>query len=361
MLWLEQGLEDILDSNKPDITVHVSEHDANLLQAEIDLFTQLQNPITGEAEEADEGRENISPVLDEMTEEQLEEFLSSEYKDLLTQIEEKTGPPVSQAAAAICERFWGKALLSAEKKKELWEGLDIPINCKPLKAPKLNTNVYIRINDPVQTKDYGAQGRQRGMSRAVIPLLYSMGEMDQMKGAIEAQQKILNYEPRTMEEAKKMLKVVASRSETLRQNVITTRTKINKSFTLLNYSFTETTRKRKQDITNQMGSTFKPFGVEVTPPSEYLFDEDTMKRMKPFLKDLKPRTKYESKNESSFTKPRRSGGYQGNQNNYQNNYQNKNSGNNSRNSNSNNNSGNKNFNSNNNSNRGKYTLRRGRR
>ena len=347
------GLEDILTSHEPDITVHVSEHDASLLQEEIELYNQLQNP-RNDTNAADEGKENNSPVLEEMTEEQLEEFLSSEYKDLLSQTEEKTGPPVSQAAAAICERYWAKALLSAEKKKELWDGLDIPINCKPLKAPKLNTNVYIRIGENVQTKDYGAQARQRGLTRAVIPLLYSMGEMDKMKASIEAQQKILNYEPRDLEEAKKMLKVVATRSEALKQNVVTSRAKIHKSFTLLNYSFTETTRKRKQDVTTQMGLAFKPFGIEVTPPSEYLFDEDTMKRMKPFLKDLKPRAKYETKNESSFTKTRRSGGFQGNQNNFQKNFQNKNfSGNNSRGSNNNNNNGNKNYNSNNNNHGGK--------
>ena len=63
-----------------------------------------------------------------------------------------------------------------------------------------------------------------------------MGEIDKMKGAIEALQKILNYEPRDFEEAKKMLKVVATRSETLRQNVMTTSAKINKSFILLNLS-----------------------------------------------------------------------------------------------------------------------------
>ena len=40
----EPGLEDILASNEPDITVHVSEHNATYLQEEIDLFDQLQNP-----------------------------------------------------------------------------------------------------------------------------------------------------------------------------------------------------------------------------------------------------------------------------------------------------------------------------
>ena len=85
---------------------------------------------------------------------------------------------------------------------------------------------------------------------------------------------------------------------------------------LLNYNFTETTRKRKTDICNALGSAFKPHINESTVTGENLFDDETMKNMKTELKkiNVKPLVKASpAKNGSSFGKsPRSHQQYQGN-------------------------------------------------
>ena len=59
---------------------------------------------------------------------------------------------------------------------------------------------------------------------------------------------------------------------------------------ILNYNVTETTRKRRYDTCSALGSQFKPFASTITPNStplsDFLFDEEVMKKMKSELKTV---------------------------------------------------------------------------
>ena len=268
----------------------------------------LNKLSAGEVEQTQSDMTEEPVDLDNMSEDQLEAYLCSEYSDMLSQTEEKFGPPVSQALGAICQRFWGKVLLSQEKKKALQEGLDIPSNCKALKAARVNSEIYIRLKDSAIQKDDTAKIRQINMAKAAIPILYSLGEMDKNKAALEAQAKFLSIEPKTLDDAKKMLQTIKAKNETALTSINSSKSKVSKVFQLLNYNCTETTRKRRQDICYDLGSAFKPYGLENVPPTENLFDEDQMKRMKSDLKNIKPKAKDQqqtSKNGSGFAKSRR--------------------------------------------------------
>ena len=268
----------------------------------------LNKLSAGETEQTQSDMTEEPVDLDNMSEDQLEAYLCSEYSDMLSQTEEKFGPPVSQALGAICQRFWGKVLLSQEKKKALQEGLDIPSNCKALKAARVNSEIYIRLKDSAIQKDDTAKIRQINMAKAAIPILYSLGEMDKNKAALEAQAKFLSIEPKTLDDAKKMLQTIKAKNETALTSINSSKSKVSKVFQLLNYNCTETTRKRRQDICYDLGSAFKPYGLENVPPTENLFDEEQMKRMKSDLKNIKPKAKDQqqsSKNGSGFAKSRR--------------------------------------------------------
>ena len=280
-----------------------------LLEEELALYNQ----ITGKYKESDlildeEQTEEVDP--NNMREEQVEEILIKEYSDWLSQTEEKVGPPVSQVLSVLCQRLWGKVLLSQEKKKEMQEGVRIPSNCKSLKAPVLNPAIHIRIHENSKRKDDAAKNRQANMARGAIPLLYTLGELDKAKSALEAQAKFLSHEPKNLDEAKQMLKVIKTKNGLAATGVGNVKTSVSKSFQLLNYYCTETTRKRRQDVCESLGSAFKPYGLEAQPPDENLFNEDAMKRMKSELKAIKPKVDL-SKNGPSSAKTRRSTGPQG--------------------------------------------------
>ena len=286
-----------------EVEVHVR-HDQNktLMDDELDLFNQLatgeqKDPLEEDQEEHD---------LNNLSEEQVEEYLLKEYSDALSQTEEKFGPPVSQVVGILCEKIWGRVILSQDKKKAMQEGINVPQNCKSLKAPVLNPPVHIRVHDNTRKKDDAAKWKQANMSRVAIPLLYALGEMDKTKQAMEGQPKFLSLEPRNFEEAKKVLKVIKGKNEIALQGIVTGKAKVTKSFQLLNYYNTEATRKRKQDICDSLGSAFKPYGLETVAPTKELFDEEQMKRMKSELKAIKPKVEL-PKNGASSTKSRRSG------------------------------------------------------
>lgn len=285
----------------------------SLIDEELALLNQLNDPDANKENEEILTEEEPPEVnLEEMSEEQVEAYLCKEYSGWLSQTEEKVGPPVSKVLGVLCERLWGKLLLSQEKKKEMQEGINIPSNCRSFKAPKLNPEIHIRIFENARKKDEAAKTRQVNMARAAIPLLYTLGELDAAKQILETQSKFLR-EPRDLEEAKRIIAVVKRKNELALACTQTAKTKVSKSFQLLNYNCTETTRKRRQDVCGELGSALKPFGLETTAPKEHLFDEDAMKRMKSELKAIKPKVE-KPKNAPSSTQSRRSS-TQGNKNN----------------------------------------------
>ena len=309
----------------------------SLIDEELALLNQLNDPDANKENEEILTEEEPPEVnLEEMSEEQVEAYLCKEYSGWLSQTEEKVGPPVSKVLGVLCERLWGKLLLSQEKKKEMQEGINIPSNCRSFKAPKLNPEIHISIFKNARKKDEAAKTRQVNMARAAIPLLYTLGELDAAKQILETQSKFLR-EPRDLEEAKRIIAVVKRKNELALACTQTAKTKVSKSFQLLNYNCTETTRKRRQDVCGELGSALKPFGLETTAPKEHLFDEDAMKRMKSELKAIKPKVE-KPKNAPSSTQSRRSS-TQGKNNQHHKNTSSNSSGNYSNNSNTQHNSG----------------------
>ena len=286
-----------------------AEGDGSLIDDELALIKALADP-NSDKENVPEFLEDEPEELDRnnMTDEQVEAYLCKEYSDWLAQTEEKVGPPVPQALGVLCERLWGKIILSQDKKKVMHEGVDIPSNCKAFKAPKLNPAIAIRVAETSKKKDDGAKNRQVNMSRTAIPLLYTLGELDVVKSQLEGEAKFLTHEPRNLDEAKKILAVVKKKTDIALKSTATAKAKVSKSFQLLNYYNTEATRKRRQDVCESLGSAFKPHALEVVPPSEYLFNEDIMKKMKKELNAIKPKSVEASKNGLSSTKSRRCSG-----------------------------------------------------
>ena len=308
------GNEDILASNVPSsledvVTIH--SEDTSLLEAddeESELLKNLESRASGVLQDG-------SAEGTVMSKEELEIFLTREYKEMLAQTEEKLGPPVTQAIGVLCERLWAKVLLDKDRKTELWDSIDILTNCTGLKASRLNSAIYIRVPENVHTKDYAAQLKQRGLSRAAIPILYAMGEMDNQKIALDSQAKFLSHDPTSLEEARKMLKVIRNKNEASMKALASAKKQVNKSYQVLNYMFTETNRKRRQDVCTSLGANFKPYGSEIMVHGEDLFDKDVMAKMSKELNKVAPKQSG-SKNSSTPSKARRGGHHnQGNRKN----------------------------------------------
>ena len=264
-----------------------------------------------------------------------EEHISgSQFQGLLEQSEDVLGDPIETALAEVCNKTWGKAKLSKDKKKALREEFNIPSNCPNMKTPKLNTEIDIRLYDQARTKDQAAADRQKDMVRAAIPLYHAVGAVAKLKSELSK-----HHAPSAVLDSVGMINVT-----------------IQKSIRMLNYSYTETTRKRKYDVTGTLGGQFKPF-AQAESTEESLFSAETIKAMmkaelsKVTVKKQDSSYSQTSKNGSGLQKSQRgeySGGYT--KKNFPKPSQNYNNYNNNRGgSNKNNNNGNNNNNNNNNS------------
>ena len=150
------------------------------------------------------------------------------------------------------------------------------------------------------------------------------------------QHKICRAEPKTLEEAKKQLAEIKAITADSHKDMTSMCTTMQKSVRVLAYSFTQTTRKRKQDVCQDLGRGFNPYAQNTKTSEEYLFDEDTMKMMKNELNAIKPKQQY---NDNNYTpknanypgKSQRGGNHQGystkTKTTYSNNYGNSNNGN----------------------------------
>ena len=260
-----------------EITVHVSDAERNDLELQEDVEEDAWNEINAR---------NTSNVEEKANDDIDNEHISgSRYQVLLEQTEEVMGEPIDDNLAKVCEKTWGKAKLSKDKKKKMLEEVKIPGNCKILKSPKLNSEIYIRLLENAQSKDRAAQDKQKDIARATIPILEAIGEVAQVED---------------------LLLKAGGKEKSLVKKVNGILPTLQKSIAILNYSFTETTRKRKYDATTALGKQFKPF-AQGESSEEFLFDEATMKKMKSELKALKPKgADFGSKNGQSFGKTQRS-------------------------------------------------------
>ena len=212
----------------------------------------------------------------------IEHIEGSRYRDLLEQTEEKMGDPIEdEALASVCSKIWGKVNLSKDKKKAIqFKDILIPENCKAMKTPRLNTEVYLKIIENAQTKDRAAQDRQKDLSKAAIPLLKAMAEIRNVETLMEKSRK-------KAEEAGKTVSKTEKEAYERLQGISPI---IQKSVKVLNYSYTNTMRKRKSDVCNALGDQFRPFATS-TSSEDFLFDNESIKKMKSELKLLKTRSR----------------------------------------------------------------------
>ena len=71
---------------------------------------------------------------------------SQRYQHLLDSTEEKMGSPLDTDLAGVCKQIWGKALPNVKNKEELQKILTV------MKTPRLNTEIYIKLNEGGGTK-----------------------------------------------------------------------------------------------------------------------------------------------------------------------------------------------------------------
>ena len=267
-LTVEQDIEDEVHSAQED------EEEA--------LWGQRESGDNGPSTSAEtELEEEI--VIDEGT-------LRSKYGNLLQQTEEVLGEAIKPDLANVIQKTWGRSLLSQTRKKDLIDGTMVPSNAKALQTPQLNTAIHIRLSENHRTKDRGAQERQKCLSRAAIPLFYSIIEIDSTRDILEKNNKYarLLEQCNNLEDTKKYLKAIMANQNKMKKSLEKVNEKTMHTIKVLNYNYTSTTRKRKQDVTAGLGTSFKVYAQD-TQHGEYLFTIDTMKAMKSELKHIKPK------------------------------------------------------------------------
>ena len=263
----------------------------NVSRESEDILARYSKGLYGKGESKESEQENSD---DE------DEEANSRYEDLLASTVEKMGQPIENDLADVCSKIWGKAL-SSDNKKDDFKGILIPSNCKKMKTPRLNTEVYIKLLEGPQNKDRAAQTRQKDTAKAAVPILQAMVELKKTEKTLKRSIK-KGQGPATKEVAEAY------------DNIKTISPMLQRSLKVLNYTFSETMRKRKYDVCTSLGRHFKPFATSDSS-EESLFDEDTIKKMKSELKLLKTKTSnrkqfsnndYHPKNFQSFNKSPRS-------------------------------------------------------
>ena len=149
--------------------------------------------------------------------------------------------------------------------------------------------------------------RQKDIAKATVPVLRAMGRLDRMEGIMEKALKAKKKED------------ITSHDKFLYKALVESQKDLNESILMLNYNFTETTRKRKFDVCQEMGEQFRPYGFS-EDTGEYLFGLETQKAMKSELKKVQVKAK-DYKKSKNFRAPGKShrsqsGGFRGNNRNY---------------------------------------------
>ena len=301
---------DPLDGNLWDVGGDLSPFDQSI---EDDLVTsQDQN-----------GRSDSS-----LTAQELEELASSRYRDMLSQVKEELGNPLSSTLANAIKRTFGQAVLDKDIKEKLDKPIKIPSNMTIMKTPKLNTEIYIRLKDIPKQKDDGAVNKQKDITRAVVPLLQALDGVSSAKTMMQQE----------TQKRDKATHPVTKHEKDLYKKLGDIDTQLQQCYKLLNYHLTDCVRKRKYSVCSSLGRVFTSFAglkeprTDESETKDFLFSEDTMKKMKSDLKKLPVQA---SKNVRGTGKSTR-GHHQGsnynshnsynNQNNNNNNYNNSNHG-----------------------------------
>ena len=111
--------------------------------------------------------------------------MRSRYKAIMDHTTEKMGDPMVPNIEGLVTASWGKLKLNAKTKKDLQEKLPIPVNCPAMKAPKLNTEVYIRVYENASSKDDVLKRGQVDIAKATVPILRAMGDLEKVESVME--------------------------------------------------------------------------------------------------------------------------------------------------------------------------------
>lgn len=107
-----------------------------------------------------EGRNDNGDQEGSHSSEEDEQDATARYEDLLRLTEESMGEPIDQELAQVVKSIWGKAD-DKDKNKEFRKVLTSS-NCTTLKTPRLNAEVYVKLNSYAQDKriDLHNQGKK---------------------------------------------------------------------------------------------------------------------------------------------------------------------------------------------------------
>ena len=263
-------------SKKPEVTPNNSSR--RILQAADDTDNEDQLSIA--ASENDFENNDIELDLDDLDAYDASDIQDAQdlddgledpaFRDLLESVESTFGPPMEEKLASVMHKIWGQAKITDTWKKTFKEIL-IPKNAKFLQTPELNPEVENVLYDGSINKDKGHKRRQRLASKATVPLMSAFSAVRSTKAKLL---KISKDKTRSAEHAlaKSTYKTLSSISPMLRTAI-----------KCMNASFSDALRKRKSDICHALG---KQYGGFSKGESTYkaLFDDATLKKMKPFLK-----------------------------------------------------------------------------
>ena len=268
--WLEKyGVQGTMDFEVPDEEFEFPD------DCQDDVLPVEESPAAGQ------GEANLTK--------EMEGILRSRYKAIMEHTKEKMGDPVVPNIEGLIGATWGKLKLAAKTKTDLQEKIPIPKNCAVMKAPRLNTEVYIRVYDNASSKDEALRKGQNDITKATVPVLRALGDMEKMEAVME---KSIKNKRSNKEEISKEEKFLY---KTLKE----TQKQLTTSVLMLNYNFTETTRKRKFDICSALGPSFRPY-ASAEDTGEYLFGVETQKAMKSELKKVNVKATRDFRNSKNF-------------------------------------------------------------
>ena len=199
---------------------------------------------------------------DAIDDKELENILRSKYKEIMDHTVEKRGDPLVPELAGLIKETWGKLKLSTDSKKKLNEGYLVPSNCKSMVTPKLNTEVYIRLEENAQVRDKAMQERQKDISKTTVPVLKAIGNLEKMETTMT----------RVLTAKKKSGVAFSDEDKLYYRSVKDSLKELKESFLYANYNYTEVTRKRKSEACSSLGPQFRPY-VKVEDTGEFLLGQ----------------------------------------------------------------------------------------
>ena len=143
--------------------------------------------------------------------------------------------PIEKEFAEVCGKICGKVKpKGCSSTRDEFKNILIPSNCSHLKTPNLNSEIYDKLHDAATNRDKSTQRKKRAYAKATIPL---MQVVVSLKG--------------TEKKAKKEL------SKDIILKLRDTSPFLHQSIKMQNVLFTETQRKRKNDVCSTLGKNFR--------------------------------------------------------------------------------------------------------